>query len=84
MQSCLCQKKMVLHPVIASLCKRLVKMSDNTDWGSRLATSWAGNHCITLAVPGSIHTPVLLSPRSYSNNINMSALLVYVATFNKT
>ena len=74
---------MVIHPVIASACKLLVKISDNTDWGSRLATKWVGNHFITLAVPGSIQTSVLLSPRSYSNNINMPALPVCVATFNK-
>ena len=44
----------VLHPVIASVCKRFVKLSNNTDKGSRLAERWSGNHFITLAIPGSM------------------------------
>ena len=72
--SCLDKKRnKVLHPVIVSVCKRLAKISDNTDLGSRLATRWAGNHFITLAVPGSIRTSIFLSPRFYSNNINKTS-----------
>ena len=74
---------MVVHPVIASVCKGLVKMSDNTDWDSRLATRWTGNHFVTLAVPGSIQTSVLLSLRRYSITKIMYVLPVCVATFNK-